>query len=163
MKITSHTLAPDVQNFFVGYDSGIAVLRRTCRKYPGVRRLVKAKNTIQYDNLLKIYLTILLDTTDPQGTDLPWAALLARGSLNSAAFTVLGAAPHEEQYMEKGMEFPSDCLGLFLSSGSNCDNSLIVAGEIRILRWCNMRAVPTMTTHTHARSAGLFLKHTEKE
>jgi len=157
MKITSRTLAPDVQNFFVGYDSGFAVLRRTCRHWPGLRHLIRAKNTLQYDNLLKIYMTILLDDSEPQGTEVPWAMFNRQLSAGPVTYHVCGSAPHDVVSMKVGDKFPTDQLGLFLSNHNQGNDSLIVANEIRILRWCNSRAVPTLTTHTEARSSGTFL------
>jgi len=160
VKVTSHTLAPDVQRFFVGYDNGAAVLRRTCRSFPGVRQLIREKNTLQYDNLLKIYMVILLDKLNVTDADLPWAMLMQQGRTEIIRDYLAQHADHSERAIERGEKFPQDCLGLFVSPEANFANTLIVAGEIRILRWCNMRTVPTTSTHMVTAAPGTLFTYT---
>lgn len=160
MKVTSHTLAPDVQRFFVGYDNGTAVLRRTCRSFPGVRQLIREKNTLQYDNLLKIYMVIMLDKLNVTDADLPWAMLMRQGRPEIIRDYLAQHADHSERVIERGEQFPQDCLGLFVSPEANFANTLIVAGEVRILRWCNMRTVPTTSTHMVTAAPGTLFTYT---
>lgn len=160
MKINSHTLAPDVQRFFVGYDNGTAVIRRTCRAFPGVRQLIREKNTLQYDNLLKIYMVIMLDKLNVTDADLPWAMLMRQGRPEIIRDYLAQHADHSERTIERGEQFPQDCLGLFVSPEANFANTLIVAGEVRILRWCNMRSVPTTSTHMVTAAPGTLFTYT---
>ncbi len=160
MKVTSHTLAPDVQHFFVGYDNGAAVLRRTCKAFPGVRQLIREKNTLQYDNLLKIYMVILLDKLAVTDADLPWAMLMQQGRPEIIGDYLSQHADHTARLVTRGEQFPQDCLGIFISPEANFANTLIVAGEVRILRWCNMRTVPTTSTHMTTAAPGTLFTYT---
>lgn len=156
MKI--HSTAPDVQEFWMGYKSGIPLLRKVCKKYPGIRHLVRAKNTLQYGNLLKIYAIVCTNSMNvmPEA-ETEWAYALGRGRIERLINTVQYFADHDEIQMFTGDEFPNDRLGFFISAGAKFMNSLIVADELRILRWCDRRTVPSTSTHRVAATPGVLL------
>ena len=156
MRIKS--TAPDVQKFWMQYEHGMPLLRRVCKKYPGIRHLVRQKNTLQYGNLLKIYGIVCTNSLDilPEA-ETEWALALATGRIQRLADFVQYFGNHEQLEVDAGYEFPNDELGFFISAGAKFMNSLIVADQLRILRWCDRRTVPSTITHRTAATPGILL------